>query len=251
MVVDVLSFTTSVTVAVESGTRVFPYRWRDATAATFADHRGADLAVGRRMATASSPWSLSPAALRRAPFTPRLVLPSPNGSAIAASAGESRVVAGALRNATAAAHWLVNQGYGTADRPVAVIASGERWPDGSLRPAMEDLLGAGAIIAALRERLSDTLSPEAALAAAGFRPHRTSVPQWQPVPLGGNSSAGDSPRTSLWPPNWTPAPRFPSSSTGRSPSLSDGSLRLSPPGAPREFQPTVWSGCRADGRRPG
>lgn len=169
VVVDVLSFTTSVTVAVESGTRVFPYRWRDATAATFAAQKGADLAVGRRMATASSPWSLSPAALRHAPFTPRLVLPSPNGSAIAASAGQSRVVAGTLRNATATAHWLVNQGFGTADRPVAVIASGERWPDGSLRPAMEDLLGAGAIIAALRERLSDTLSPEATVAAAGFQ----------------------------------------------------------------------------------
>lgn len=168
VVVDVLSFTTSVTVAVESGTRVFPYRWRDATAAAFADRRGAELAVGRRMATASSPWSLSPAALRRAPFTARLVLPSPNGSAIAASAGESCVVAGALRNATATAHWLVSQGYGTADRPIAVIASGERWPDGSLRPAMEDLLGSGAIIAALSERLTGTLSPEAAVAAAGF-----------------------------------------------------------------------------------
>ncbi|MFG2364752.1 2-phosphosulfolactate phosphatase [Streptomyces mirabilis] len=164
-----LSFTTSVTVAVESGTRVFPYRWRDATASAFADQKGAALAVGRRMATASSPWSLSPAALRRAPFTPRLVLPSPNGSAIAASAGESRVVAGALRNATVVGNWLVRQGYGTADRPVAVIASGERRPDGSLRPAMEDLLGARAIIAALDERLSGTFAPEAAVAAASFQ----------------------------------------------------------------------------------
>jgi 2-phosphosulfolactate phosphatase len=79
------------------------------------------------------------------------------------------VVAGALRNATAVGHWLACQGYGTVDRPVAVIASGERWPDGNLRPALEDLLGAGAIIAALRERLSDTLSPEAAMAAASFQ----------------------------------------------------------------------------------
>lgn len=29
VIVDILSFTTSVTVAVEAGTRVFPYAWRD------------------------------------------------------------------------------------------------------------------------------------------------------------------------------------------------------------------------------
>ncbi|MEV7197331.1 2-phosphosulfolactate phosphatase [Streptomyces sp. NPDC093510] len=169
VVVDVLSFTTAVTVAVEAGTRVFPYRWRDETAATFAEEAGADLAVGRRMASASSPWTLSPAALRHAPFTPRLVLPSPNGSAIAAAAGEAPVAAGALRNATAVSHWLVRQGYGTPERPIAVIASGERWPDGSLRPAVEDLLGTGAVIAALRHAHGDkALSPEAALAAAAF-----------------------------------------------------------------------------------
>lgn len=168
VVVDVLSFTTSVTVAVESGTRVFPCRWRDETAAVFADTVDASLAVGRSKATEASPWSLSPAALRRAPFTPRLVLPSPNGSTIAAAAGESTVVAGSLRNATAVGRWLADRGYGTVERPVAVIASGERWPDGSLRPALEDLLGAGAVIAALRRYGRDQLSPEAAMAAAAF-----------------------------------------------------------------------------------
>src|SRR5690348_12506546 len=85
VVVDVLSFTTSVTVAVEAGTRVFPYPWRDGTAAAFARGKDAELAVGRRAATAQAPWSLSPAALRRAPHTPRIVLPSPNGSAISAA----------------------------------------------------------------------------------------------------------------------------------------------------------------------
>ncbi|MGW0167643.1 hypothetical protein ACWDWT_21000 [Streptomyces sp. NPDC003343] len=39
VVVDVLSFTTSVTVAVEAGTRVFPYAWRDETASAFAEAR--------------------------------------------------------------------------------------------------------------------------------------------------------------------------------------------------------------------
>ncbi|MEE1664056.1 2-phosphosulfolactate phosphatase [Streptomyces sp. WAC07094] len=168
VVVDVLSFTTSVTVAVEAGTRVFPYAWRDETASAFARSKAAALAVGRRAATSSSPWSLSPAALRQAPFTARLVLPSPNGSAIAAAAGDSSVVAASLRNATAVGRWLTRRGYGTGDRPLAVIAAGERWPDGSLRPALEDLLGAGAIIAELESRGAGPLSPEAAAARACF-----------------------------------------------------------------------------------
>ncbi|MEU6441272.1 2-phosphosulfolactate phosphatase [Streptomyces sp. NPDC047046] len=168
VVVDVLSFTTSVTVAVEAGTHVFPYRWRDETAEAFAEEVGARLAVGRSKATEAYPWSLSPAALRRAPFTPRLVLPSPNGSTIAAAAGGVPVIAGSLRNAGAVGRRLVGCGWGTPKRPVLVVASGERWPDGSLRPALEDLLGAGAVISALRRAGGGGLSPEAALAAMAF-----------------------------------------------------------------------------------
>jgi 2-phosphosulfolactate phosphatase len=167
VVVDVLSFSTAVTVAVEAGTRVYPCAWRDETAAAFARERRAELAVGRRAVSADRPWSLSPAALRRAPFTPRLVLPSPNGSAICASAaaagGGAMVIAGCLRNATAVGRFL----YRTPG-VVAVIAAGERWPDGSLRPALEDLLGAGMIIAALAECGGRGLSPEAEAARACF-----------------------------------------------------------------------------------
>jgi 2-phosphosulfolactate phosphatase len=170
VVVDVLSFTTSVTVAVEAGTDVFPYRWRDDTAVAFATAKGARLAVGRRAAGPQAPWSLSPAALRRAPFTPRLVLPSPNGSTIAA-AHRGSTIAGCLRNPSAVGHWLGRQGYGTTTLPVTVIAAGERWPDGSLRPALEDLLGAGAVIAAL-QGARPVLSPEAAAAQACFQATR-------------------------------------------------------------------------------
>ncbi|GAA3018641.1 hypothetical protein GCM10020229_32300 [Kitasatospora albolonga] len=170
VVVDVLSFTTAVSVAVERGTRVYPYPWRDGTAREFAAGQAAELAVGRREASPRAPWSLSPAALRTAPFTPRLVLPSPNGSAIAAAARGLPVYAACLRNATAVARHLHREGLGTPERPLAVVAAGERWPDGSLRPAVEDLLGAGAVIAALAGTASlspeAVLSPEAALAAA-------------------------------------------------------------------------------------
>jgi len=47
---------------------------------------------------------------------------------------------------------------------VTVIAAGERWPDDSLRPAFEDILGAGAIISHLQGRLS----PESRAALAVF-----------------------------------------------------------------------------------
>jgi 2-phosphosulfolactate phosphatase len=161
VVVDVLSFTTSVSVLVEHGTAVYPCAWRDARANALADEHQAVLAVGRREVTDAVPWSLSPDALRRAPAPPRLVLPSPNGSAIAAAA-TGVVVAASLRNAATVGRWLRERGYGT-DKPLAVVPAGERWPDGSLRPAMEDLLGAGAVLTAL-DVPNWAWSPEARLA---------------------------------------------------------------------------------------
>ncbi|SNY89844.1 2-phosphosulfolactate phosphatase [Nocardia amikacinitolerans] len=169
VVVDVLSFTTSVSVAVDAGTRVFPFPWRDDRAADFAAAENAVLAVGRRAVTEQAPWSLSPAALRRAPAVPRLVLPSPNGSAISAAVTGIPVLAASLRNATAVARWIRRQGWGTADRPVAVIAAGEQWPGrDALRPSIEDLLGAGAVVSALSAAGAGPLSPESTIARTAF-----------------------------------------------------------------------------------
>jgi 2-phosphosulfolactate phosphatase len=97
------------------------------------------------------------------PAGSRLVLPSPNGSTISTIAAEygRRLFAACLRNAAAVAGAITRAGAGR----VAVIASGERWRDGSLRPALEDLLGAGAVVHALGP--SDR-SPDAEVAAAAF-----------------------------------------------------------------------------------
>ena len=169
VVVDVLSFTTSVSVAVDAGTEVLPYRWRDGTAARFAADSDAELAVGRREVSERRPWSLSPAALRRAPAPRRLVLPSPNGSAISAAVDGIPVIAACLRNASAVARWIVDQGWGTREQPVSVIAAGEHWPGRDvLRPAIEDWLGAAAVIAALVESGAGPLSPEATLARSSY-----------------------------------------------------------------------------------
>src|SRR3954467_5622992 len=82
VVVDVLSFTTSVVVAVDRGIRVYPHPWHDSARARASEVDGA-LAGGQYRVDADHPWSLSPAGLLRAPATARLVLPSPNGPPVA------------------------------------------------------------------------------------------------------------------------------------------------------------------------
>ena len=168
VVVDVLSFTTTLTVALERGIRVHPYRWRDDGAADYAAERDAVLAVGRLegLREGSEPRvSLSPASLEQVSGVERLVLPSPNGSTIAFLLADSgaRVVGACLRNAPAVAAWLAP--YVADGARVAVVPAGERWPDGSLRPAVEDLWGAGAVLAGLG---GAGHSPEARVAAAAF-----------------------------------------------------------------------------------
>src|SRR5215813_7135988 len=158
IIIDVLSFSTSVEVAVTQGAMVFPYRWRDDTARAYAVSIGAILADPGRHPRR---YSLSPASLTRIPTGTRLVLPSPNGATLTLAAQPTPVLAGCLRNARAVA--AVAQKYG---RKIAVIPAGERWKDdGSLRPAFEDLIGAGAIISHLNGRRS----PEALVTLAAFR----------------------------------------------------------------------------------
>lgn len=167
VVVDVLSFTTTLTVAVDAGIDVIPSRWRDDRATELAEQFDAALAVGR---SAASPGriSLCPATVRAAPASARLVLPSPNGSTIAHDLASTAplCVGASLRNASAVAQWIraVNSSAVTA-----VIAAGERWPDGSLRPAVEDLWGAAAVIAALLDAGATDASPEGRTAAAAWR----------------------------------------------------------------------------------
>jgi 2-phosphosulfolactate phosphatase len=166
VVVDVLSFSTAVETAVARGIRVHPFPW-GGQAGEYAARIGAAVAARRAEAGPDRPWSLSPAALRRAPRVADLVLPSPNGSTICAAATATGVpvVAGCLRNASAVAAWLRGSGYGTGSRPVGVVAAGERWPDGSLRPCVEDLLASALILDGL-SGVAGGLSVEAATTLA-------------------------------------------------------------------------------------
>lgn len=168
VVVDVLSFTTAVGVVLDGGGRVWPCPWDDDERATaLALQHDAVLAVGRSRARAAGGVSLSPVSLRAA-SPQRLVLPSPNGSRLCAElAGRAPVVVAAcLRNAAAVARWLTDLAGGVDSASVAVVAAGERWPDGSLRPAVEDVWGAGAVVDRLVALGWTGLSQEARAARA-------------------------------------------------------------------------------------
>ncbi len=79
------------------------------------------------------------------------------------------VVAGGLRSADAVARWSLERQAELGGRfVVSVVAAGVLQDDGSLRFAVEDLLGAGAVIDAIAELGIDHQSPEAAAAASAF-----------------------------------------------------------------------------------
>ena len=162
VVIDVLSFSTALTVACEQGAKVWPHTGGE-SAGQLARDIGAVLAGSR---SSHEGLTLSPASLRGLAADTRLVLPSPNGSSIAFSAvnGSLPVVAACLRNASAVARHLRD-----VER-IGLVPAGERWGDGSLRPAYEDLVGAGAVV----DRISGLdpatrLTPEAEAAALAFR----------------------------------------------------------------------------------
>jgi 2-phosphosulfolactate phosphatase len=157
VIVDVLSFSSAVDIAVARGAQVYPVAAHDAQAEDLARAVGGIVAV-RRVSPGS--YSLSPSSLLEISAGTRLILPSPNGATLSTRTTATPTLAGCLRNAHAVARAARRLGS-----HVTVIAAGERWPDGSLRPALEDLLGAGAILA----ELDGSSSPEAQAAVAAFQ----------------------------------------------------------------------------------
>lgn len=104
-----------------------------------------------------------------------------NGAAVAAAAatGGATVLLGCLRNASATAQAVFAEQVRRGGRTsIAVIAAGElasRDAGSPLRFAVEDQLGAGAVIDALSALGIDHTSPEAAAACETFRGLRGAV----------------------------------------------------------------------------
>jgi 2-phosphosulfolactate phosphatase len=158
-VCDVLSFSTTVSIASSRGISVVPAE--PGSEAELAERLALPLAGRSRKGDSRVPWTLSPGAMARARPVEAVVLSSPNGAAIsvvAHSAG-ARIVPGCLRNLTATVSFLA-----CSTGSVGVIAAGETWPEGGLRPALEDEISAGLICQAL-EKAGFELSPDAELVA--------------------------------------------------------------------------------------
>jgi 2-phosphosulfolactate phosphatase len=79
VIVDVLCFTTCVSVACRQGATVFPCEWNDARATALGAAETAVVAAKR----GERGFTLSPASFTRVPRGLRVVLPSPNGSTLA------------------------------------------------------------------------------------------------------------------------------------------------------------------------
>ncbi len=160
VVVDILRFSSAAVAAAAAGVAIVP-AGDVAEGARLAAEGGAELAGG------SGRFSLSPRSFAGAVAGSQVVLPSPNGSFCCRAAADlPAVFVGALLNASATADAVMAVQAETG-RGVTVLACGERFDseDGSLRFALEDFLGAGAILA----RLELPRSPDAEAAVAAFR----------------------------------------------------------------------------------
>ena len=114
---------------------------------------GGTVAVGRNDVPGKGKYSLSPLTFLSVNYNESIVLPSPNGSTCTGYASTAEYVfAGALINAKATAE-KISELITNTNLNLTIIACGERFnfsnEDGDLRFAVEDYLGAGAILSYL------------------------------------------------------------------------------------------------------
>lgn len=176
IVVDVLRFSSAVTIATAYGATLYPHPLNE-DARDYAARLGLPLIHGG-LASAEEARSLAPSSFGPDDAGRSYVVSSANGAACADyTDGASAVIAGALLNATATAEQAMALHAGS-NAVITVIACGERWAaDESvvdqLRPCLEDYLGAGAILSAMRGHSS----PEAQVCAAAFQASRSNLEQ--------------------------------------------------------------------------
>ena len=168
VIVDTLSFSTATVTALHYGGIIYPCSYHEEDPTLFARRIGAEVAVRRQDVPAKGRFSLSPATFEQIEPGSRVVLASPNGATCSRYARQvPSLFVGTLVNARATA-FAVSSLLERQDVDVTIIACGERWQtpaeDGELRVAIEDYLGAGAILSYLAQEKS----PEACVCEGAF-----------------------------------------------------------------------------------
>ncbi len=181
VIVDVLVFSTSLVLTATRGGTALSYSTAELERMGGRERAAALLnaeVVAKDRAATTARFSLSPASLSTIAAGDRLIFTSLNGAACTSAAAKAPVVLiGALTNASAVATAIKATLHDAVAPRCTVVPCGERWtsvsgePD-SLRPSVEDLLGAGAIVSALP---SLRLSTEARVAAAAFEATGASI----------------------------------------------------------------------------
>jgi 2-phosphosulfolactate phosphatase len=177
VIVDVLSFSTTVSIAVDRGATALSYSAAELDAMGGWDAAGERLravVIAKDRTVVAGRPSLSPASLGHLRPGDRVVFTSLNGAQCTAAAeGATALFVASLRNRSATAQAVAAALVAAMppERRCTLVACGERWSstvdtDG-FRPSIEDWLGAGAIASALGG-LGVGLSVEAQMAAALF-----------------------------------------------------------------------------------
>ncbi|MDN4072221.1 2-phosphosulfolactate phosphatase [Fictibacillus terranigra] len=170
VVVDILSFSSTVVTALSYGAKIFPYPPPiNEEAKKYAEEVGAELLSGRAEALKWGTHSLSPASFSLHDQEKKFVMCSLNGAAcIWAARKVPALLIGCLRNASAAAE-KAEQLQKQSGAEITVVACGERWEnpkeaENNIRPGIEDYLGAGAILS----KLNGSKSPEAQVCIGAY-----------------------------------------------------------------------------------
>jgi len=152
VIVDTLSFSTTVANALNMGVKIYPCALGD-DPSELSNKYDAEIAVGRLEVPANGSFSLSPLTYKNVEENTKVVLPALNGGTCCkfAQSKSNIVLIGTLVNARAIASYIMLLLDRMDKLPlISVIACGERYKetnaDGELRFAIEDYLGAGAII---------------------------------------------------------------------------------------------------------
>ncbi|MGD6871858.1 2-phosphosulfolactate phosphatase [Sutcliffiella horikoshii] len=168
IIVDVLSFSTTVISALNNGAIIYPYP-PNLDGKEYAEKVGAEFILGRAEAAKIGKPTLSPVSFNKEHYNKKYVLSSLNGAFCTWVASKvPALLIGSLLNASSVAS-VANQLRLQTKANITVVPCGEQWSDireyeDTLRPSIEDYLGAGAILS----YLEGEKSPEVEVCIGAF-----------------------------------------------------------------------------------